>query len=144
MKNIFDIKEDIEGIINDDSFDPNMFYVDQNTSIKVSRLFDLSKSKNLDLIIEAQGIIYYEKGISQGVNQLPLSHRLEESEQFTSRVYVNSCLVKATEDLTKDMIEQFETRFGDVEYELRNYFTENLTLIEANQSSIVIKLESGT
>tara|TARA_Y100001954_G_C15717255_1_gene556285 strand:- start:443 stop:886 length:444 start_codon:yes stop_codon:yes gene_type:complete len=147
MKTKLNIEEDVINIINSNSISDNIFCVDQNDSIKISRLFEFSKSKNLDLIIEAGGTIFFEleKDKDKSQKHKPISHRnLHKREYFTSRVYVRSCLNRATEELTADIIDQFEEKFGSIDYELGSSFTEGFRLMEINESAIVVELECGS
>ena len=59
-------------------------------------------------------------------------------------MYVKSCLATATQELTDEMIDQFETKFGSVDYEISYRFTEGFRLIEVNKSAIIIELECGS
>lgn len=145
MENTKNIKEEIQDIIHNNPTGHDMFTVDQNNSVTVSRLFELAKSKGLDLIIEAHGFFYYDKNIDTSIeNNSTFSSRRAEVESFTTRVYVKSCLATATQELTDDMIDQFETKFGSVDYEISYRFTEGFRLIEVNKSAIIIELECGS
>jgi hypothetical protein len=53
-------------------------------------------------------------------------------------------LSKATQDLSDDMLSQLEDKYGPVQYELRQYFIEGISLIEVTDDSIVIELSVGT
>jgi hypothetical protein len=113
----------------------NMYSPDLETSMKVSWLLELAKKEKKILIIEGCGQIYY--GTKDSFSR-------ERWEEFTSRVVVDLGLSKATQDLSDDMLSQLEDKYGPVQYELRQYFIEGISLIEVTDDSIVIELSVGT
>ena len=127
----------LEIIQDDDRCDVrnNMYSPDLKTSMKVSWLLELAKKEKKNLIIEDCGQIYY--GTKDSFSR-------ERWEEFTSRVVVDLGLSKATEDLSDDMLSQLEGKYGPVQYELRQYFIQGISLIEVTDDSIVIELSVGT
>ena len=68
----------------------------------------------------------------------------KDSETFTARVVVDLGLSKATQDLSDEMLSQLEDKYGPVQYEIRQYYIEDIDLLEVNNDSIVIELSCGT
>ena len=132
------IEEKVIEIIQDDyrcDIRNNMYAPDLNSSLKVSWLLQLARKEKKDLIIEDCAQIYY------GTRD---KFTWENSENFTSRIVVDLSLSIATQDLSDDMLSQLEDKYGPVQYEIRQYFIEGISLLEVNDDSIVIELSVGT
>ena len=114
----------------------NMYAPDLAASLKVSWLLELAKKEKKDLVIEGGGGIYFGP-----INKF--GHPIN-AEHFTSRVVADLGLSKATQDLSDDILSQLEDKYGLVEYQMRQYFIEGITLIEVNNDSIVVRLSCGT
>ena len=127
----------IEIIQDDDRCDVrnNMYNPDLITSMKVSWLLELSRKEKKDLVIQDCCQIYY--------GTIDKFHR-ENTETFTARVVVDLGLSKATQDLSDEILSQLEDKYGPVQYEIRQYFIEGISLLEVNNDSIVIELSTGT
>ena len=114
----------------------NMYAPDRAASLKVSWLLELAKKEKKDLVIEGDGDIYCGPINKHG-------HPIN-ADHFTSRVVVDLGLTKATQDLCDDILSQLEDKYGPVEYQMREYFIEGITLIEVNNDSILVRLSYGT
>ena len=126
-----------EIILDDDRCDiQNNFYSPHlNSSLKVAYLLELAKKEGKRLILEGDAEINY--GTKDKFSQL-------KTDFISSRIFVDSGLSKATQDLSDEILSQFEAKHGPVQYELRQYYIEGIKLIEINQNSIVIELCCGT
>jgi len=126
-----------EIILDNDRCDvQNNFYSPHlNSSLKVAYLLDLAKKESKTLILEGDAEIYF--GTKDKFSHL-------NTDVISSRIFVDSSLSKATQDLSDEILSQFKANHGPVEYELRQLYIEGIELIEINQNSIVIKLCCGT
>ena len=129
----------LEIIQDDDRCDVrnNMYSPDLVTSMKVSWLLELSRKEKKDLVIQNCCQIYY--GTGDRFDWLS-----KDSETFTARVVVDLGLSKATQDLSDEMLSQLEDKYGPVQYEIRQYYIEDIDLLEVNKDSIVVELSCGT
>ena len=126
-----------EIILDNDRCDvQNNFYSPHlNSSLKVAYLLELAKKEGKRLILEGDAQIYY--GTKDKFSHL-------NTDVISSRIFVDSSLSKATQDLSDEILSQFEAKHGPVQYELRQLYIEGIQLIEINQNSIVIELCYGT
>ena len=113
----------------------NMYSPDLVTSMKVSWLLELSRKEKKDLVIQDCCQIHY--------GTIDRFHR-GYTETFTARVVVDLGLSKATQDLSDEILSQFEDKYGPVQYEIGQYYIEGINLLEVNNDSIVIELSTGT
>ena len=68
---------------------------------------------------------------------------MEKNSNFLKEI-LDLGLSKATQDLSDEMLSQLEDKYGPVQYEIRQYYIEDIDLLEVNKDSIVVELSCGT